>query len=273
MGLKSSIVTVVGKDSPADKVLQRLRSEKVDIKNVIINPEMKTNFAVVILTEDGERTILVYHGLRDYREVKLKKTLEAKWFFLAPLGENADEIIDDLVSVAARQGARIAWNPGAHQIKNGVSHYRNLLRNVEVLFVNKEEAIKLIDYPVRPQEEEVLKKLNQLGAKIVVMTNGKEGAKVFDGKRFYHIGIYDVAKRVDATGAGDSFATGFVSRLVILPIGSEITKEIITEGLKYGVINSAAVVSKMGAQAGLMTRGQMEAAVAEASGLMVDIWE
>ena len=60
----------------------------------------------------------------------------------------------------------------------------------------------------------------------------------------------DPADPVDRTGAGDSFASTFTAA-IILGKSPE-------EALSWGPINSMSVVQKIGAQAGLLPRAELE---------------
>lgn len=57
--------------------------------------------------------------------------------------------------------------------------------------------------------EKLMSKIISLGAKLLVMTKGKEGSWVFDGEKLYHQGILPV-ETVDSLGAGDAFAARFL---------------------------------------------------------------
>lgn len=261
LGLSPAIISVVGNDMPSEKIFNCLQNEGVDSSNMIVNKKMKTNFSVIFRMEEG-RSIFIYHGLKDYSTLTIKKSLKTKWFFLAPLGENTTNLENELVAHISENGSLLAWNPGAIQIKRGASSYRNLLKNTAVLNVNREEAIKFMNYPVRPSIEETLKRLHNLGPKIVVITNGKSGAKAFDGHTFYDVPALPNIVRVDSTGAGDSFAAGFVSKLILSDWdGVTIDEDLITDALRWGIINSNSVITQIGAQKGLLTRKELEKGV------------
>jgi sugar/nucleoside kinase (ribokinase family) len=211
----------------------------------------------VIFNINGERTIFVYHAVKDYEELKLKKSLKTKWYFLAPLGENTDALEDRLIKEVAENGTMIAWNPGSVQIGKGESHFRHLLKCTTVLFLNREEAIKFVDFPIRPQTEEVMKKLYSYGPRIVVITNGKEGVKAYDGHEFYELESRPVQVK-DSTGAGDAFTVGFMGRLMNEDWHNDIPQESIHEGLRWGIENSVSVIQNIGAQKGLLNKEEIE---------------
>lgn len=257
LGMNASLVTVVGDDTPSEKIIRRLEQESVDTKNIIINKKMKTNFSVIFRLDEG-RSIFIFHGLKDYSALRIKKSLNTKWLFLAPVGENADGLIKDVIAQSAEKNTLLAWNPGAIQIKEGAGNYRNLLKHISVLFMNKEEGEKFTNFPIKPSEEQVIKRLYSFGPKVVVITEGRKGARAYDGKNFYEIGALNVA-RIDSTGAGDSFAAGFLSKIIPEDIKIEdINREIIIESLKRGIIDSNSVITQIGAQKGLLTESEVQ---------------
>ncbi|MFA5927574.1 MAG: carbohydrate kinase family protein [Patescibacteria group bacterium] len=270
-GMKTAIITAIGQDSPAERILACLDKEGVDSGCINIRQKNKTNFAVIINTPNGERTILVYHGI-DYSNLNLKRSLNTSWIYLGPVGENCGEVIDQILTQVGERNARFAWNPGSYQVKAGASKFHRLLRNASVLFLNREEAIKFLDYPVHPKMEEVMKKLFQLGARIVVVTDGKEGVRAYDGEVFYQVDIIRNVTRVDATGAGDSFASGFMARFIDGQAKGELDRDVICDALKYGIVNSTSVVAQIGAQKGLLSVSAIEKGIAEHPRLRVDIY-
>jgi sugar/nucleoside kinase (ribokinase family) len=271
MGLKTSVFSIVGQDSPAEKIIQRLIDEGVDTDNIQTKEDIKTNFSVVINTKDGERTIFVYHGWGDYREIKFKKGIKTDWIFLSSGGDHLQELEDNLVALSGKGEVRIAWNPGAIQIEEGVSKHKDLLKNLDVLFLNREEAIKFTNFPVKPKDEDLLKKLHNFGPKIVVITKGRDGAKVFDGNIFYKTEAIEV-KVKDSTGAGDGFAAGFLGKLAVDKYNGEFNKELISEALKYGIINSTSVLTEVGAQSGLLSVEGIEAGLAKHPRMSVEVY-
>lgn len=256
LGYKTSLVSLLGDDTPKDKVLDRLDEDNVDRSNLTIDKDNKTGFSV-IFNINGERTIFVYHAVKDNEELKMKKTLKSDWYFLASLGECTKEMEKRLVSEVAENSAKVAWNPGSKQITKGVSHFRHLLKCTSILFLNREEAIKFVDFPVRPRIEEVMEKLHRYGPRIVVVTAGSEGARAYDGKKFYEMASRPV-QVVESTGAGDAFATGFLGRLINENWKEEIAPEKIEQALEWGIENAVSVIQSIGCQKGLLYKNNLE---------------
>ena len=100
-----------------------------------------------------------------------------------------------------------------------------------------------------PSIKDLVKVIHLEGPKIVVITDGKEGAYAYDGTDFYRVGAYP-GHRLEATGAGDSFAAAFLSGL--------ISEEPLQMCLKWGVINSASVIEQIGAQSNLLGKNTIK---------------
>lgn len=270
LSFKSSLITILGDDTPAVRIKQRLEKEDVSIDNFIIDKKMKTNFSVIFRTIEG-RTIFIYHGLKDYSGLRIKKSVKTDWIFLAPTGQNTKDLQTDIVREVSEKNTRFAWNPGSLQIKEGAGKFKSLLSNCSVIFLNREEALELTKTPVRPSDKELLKKVAALGPKIVVITYGKKGAKAYDGKNFYEVGALEVP-RVDSTGAGDSFTTGFLGRIFLEKIDfSNIDQTIVSEALKWGIFNSNSVIQFVGAQPGLLNLAKIKKSSLEYKRLKVEV--
>jgi len=253
MGFSTSTIVALGEDYPADKILEKLEEEGVNTSNIIQKSELESHFSVIMNVENN-RTIFVYRGLKDYSHLTPKKSLNPSWFYLGPMGDNISEVHNRIVEKVSEKNAKVAWNPGSHQIDKKIRNYKSLAKNTDVLFINRSEAMRFLDVPTGSNAKDLLKKLYTFGPKIIVITKGKDGAECFDGERYYGVESYQT-DTVDVTGAGDSFACGFLSKL----IGSdEIDRDVIEEALKWGVFNSASVIGKVGAQTGLLNRDEVQ---------------
>jgi sugar/nucleoside kinase (ribokinase family) len=121
----------------------------------------------------------------------------------------------------------------------------------DILFVNKEEGEKITKSTTEIEEmKQLLNKLQQLGPKIVVVTDGKHGSYALDNDgKMHHQKIVD-GEVVEKTGAGDSFAAGFLAATVY--------DYDIQTAMLWGAVNAASVIGKVGAQPGLLHKDAME---------------
>jgi len=112
-----------------------------------------------------------------------------------------------LVNFAKKNNIKIAANLGNSQINLDRKILNPILSKLDVLILNKEEASLLTKVSV---EKKMIKKLCSLCKGIIVVTKGKKGSIVSDGKYIFKAGIPPILAK-EATGAGDSYASGFIS--------------------------------------------------------------
>ena len=264
LGLQTAIYVNVGTDLAGKFTLEKLKEEKVDTRYVVINKGMDSNVSALI-TFRGERTILTYRQDFKYQLPDLEKT---RWVYLSSMGKTAleDNLVGQVENYVERVGASLIYNPGPFELKYGVKKFPKLLSLCKLLIVNKEEAEKILD---KSQESKVknldIKKLliglAELGPKMVIITDGKEGSYGFnsgqtgvDGEKFWQLEVFP-AKVIDMTGAGDAYATGVLAALFY---GKDLS-----EAMRWGACNGAAQIEVLGTQAGMLTYDQMQKRLTE----------
>lgn len=96
----------------------------------------------------------------------------------------------------------------------GIKEIGNIFKLSHIVFVNKEEAEKLTGFEVKSSvTKELLMALSGLGPQISVITDGGNGAYLFDGHKFLSCGIMPM-DAYERTGAGDAFGSGFLSAII-----------------------------------------------------------
>src|SRR3989344_7957998 len=247
LGLKSAAFPAGGSDYFGTQILDVYRKEKVGHEFVKVHKDLPTNYHFV-LNFQAERTILIKQQHFSYFEPS--KIDDVKWIYFSSMAENTLPFHVKLGRyLKAHPKIKMGFNPGTFQLKQGSAKLRDIYFQTYVLFVNREEAQRILK--TKNREIKVLfKGLHRLGAKIGVITDGPDGSYVSDGEDIYFMPLYpDPKPPLERTGAGDAFSTGFMSALVYgLPI---------TEAMRWGPVNSMSVVQDIGAQRGLLTKPQL----------------
>lgn len=246
-GFKTAFYGSVGQDLASQEIINELKRFNIDTRLVSRAREKATNHSVVILSGNNDRTILAYRGaseVLDKNSVNWGK-LKTKWIYLAPLSGDMCRVFSNLVDFANKNKIKVAVNPGIAQL--GLKDVGDILQKVDVLFLNREEASFLTKIPF-DQEKEIFEKLDQMCPGIAVMTKGADGVVVSDGKYIYSAKSPRETKVVDTTGAGDSFASGFVSEFM--------RTNDVEKAIQLGMANSQGCLSEIGAKNGLLKKGQ-----------------
>lgn len=248
LGLRSAIVSIVGKDESGETTIAHWEEEGVNTDLVQIDSKHPSNESVVLMFQD-ERTLLTHSEPRDY---KLPRLPDTRWIYYTALGAGHEQLERDLLKHLDKHGdVQLLFNPGTTQLRRGLESLSPVIERSSVFIVNKEEAQKLL-----ATEELNVGTLAhafiRMGADIVVITDGSNGSYATNGGSAWTCPVFPV-KAVERTGAGDSFATAF---MVALHEGCDIP-----DALRYGSANSASVVQFVGPQAGLLTKKQMRASL------------
>ncbi len=242
LGKKTAVVSNMGKDDTYQKALKFLKTEKVSTKFVKAHTGKKSAFSAV-LNLQGEKTILVSYMESEYSLPSLK----TKWLYLSEMGSNNEKLYREITSKITKEKTKLGFNPGNKQIAQMKPNLFKLIKKTEALFTNKEEAQAL----TKTKTDDIkilLKKLRELGSKEVVITDGRKGSYGFDGKTMYKCPMFP-GDRIEATGAGDAFASGY--------LGAVMNGETMSKALMWGSVNGAESVLHIGPTKGLLTQDQI----------------
>lgn len=250
LGLNSAFVTNVGADDHGRDMIKALDKNHVDTRFVRINPGKKSNYHYV-LRYKVERTILIRHEEYDYHWPHLRPSETPKWVYFSSISEHAIPYHDQVADwLDEHPEVKMAFQPGTFQMEAGAERLKRIYQHTEVLIVNREEAVT-VGGGNHADIHDLFNHLHELGPRIVVITDGPDGAYASDGQNRFQMPLYpDPGPPVERTGAGDAFASTFVAALVK---GNSL------EGaLQWAPINSMSVVQKIGAQAGLLNERELE---------------
>lgn len=249
LGLKSGLVSNVGSDMWGRDIINALHKSKVDTRFVHINPGRKSNYHYVLWYKD-ERTILIKHENYSYHWPRFRIIDIPKWIYFSSVSEHAMEYHDSIASwLESHPPVKLAFQPGTFQIEAGAHRLRRLYERTEVLACNREEAVQ-ISGGKHSDIHDLFDRLHKLGPKIIVISDGHDGAYASDDQTRYKMPIYpDPKPPFERTGAGDAFTSTFVAALAR---GTDIAG-----ALLWAPINSMSVVQQVGAQAGLLNEGKV----------------
>ena len=251
LGMKATLCTETGDDEFSLKIRNMLANEHIE-RVLVHQVSGPSNFSVIINFK-GDRTLFVEDCTRQH-EFNFQD-VTADLVYITSLGNVWKNPYRTALEFAHSCKAKIAFNPGSRQLREGKDLVQEIVHQSMMVFFNKEEAELLIHGKETQEHElahvkELLEKIKKTGPKIVVITDGKKGSYALDEKgNFHHQSIHE-CEVIERTGAGDGYTAGFIA--------ATFKKLSVPEAMDWGSWNAAAVVGKVGAQAGLLTKSEME---------------
>lgn len=267
LGLKTSTIIKLGNDELNDIIKLKLAKSGIDIMNIIDSSKYLTGFSIILVSFQGDRTVLAHRGANEHvhaKEVNFNAIKNSRWVYVSPLSGDSNKVLDKIANFCKDNGINLAINAGTTALKKGAKYFQKILKTAQIVVMNKEEATLVTKIQVRPDTKEekyskkeihpdVVEMLKALRGKtntLVVITDGKNGSYCYDGKQIYLCPTYP-AVVTSTLGAGDAFSSTFCA--TIDKYNWDIVK-----ALQYGTINSASVCEHFGAQEGFLTFDEIE---------------
>ncbi len=245
-GASVAMLGRVGKDSFGSFLLDSLKSDSVDITNVLAN-DSATGTAIIVVDANGQNSIVLSTGANGKvspADVDNASTLRPNLILLQL--EIPIPTVLHAAQYAKQNGIRVILNPAPAQPLPD-----ELISLIDFIIPNETELSLLTGLEVKdvPSAEQAAKVLLQRGAKNVIVTLGEKGALLVSSKQVTQVNTYKV-NVIDTTAAGDAFIGGFASALLR---GVEIE-----EAVKYANACGALAATKFGAQPSLPTKEETE---------------
>jgi sugar/nucleoside kinase (ribokinase family) len=231
-GVKSGVVSVVGGDFPQD-YLDLLTDRGVNTDGVEIVPEGKTFFWSGKYHNDlntRDTLITELNVLADFNPVVPEAFKDSPYVMLGnlhPLVQSS--VLDQLNS----EPKLVALDTMNFWMDNALEDLMKVIKRVNVITINDEEARQLSgEYSLVKAAE----KIQSMGPEYVVIKKGEHGALLFHEKEVFFAPALPLEFVFDPTGAGDTFAGGFIGHLAK-------TDNISFENMKTAVIQGSNLAS------------------------------
>ncbi len=202
-----NLVAVVGSDFP-EKEITYLQSRKIDTKGLIITPgktfRWKGKYSYDLNTAQTLDTQL--NVFAQFKPVLPPEYQDAPFVLLA----NIDPELQLEVLKQVKHPKFIAGDTMNYWIEKKVDALQKVIAKVDLLFINEAEIRQLT------QELNLVKaskKIFSWGAKHVIVKQGEYGALMFSQGAVFSAPGFPLEEVNDPTGAGDSFAGGFMGYL------------------------------------------------------------
>ena len=227
-----NLVSVVGEDFPSEAI-QMLKNKSVDIDGLQIKKGEKTFFWSGkyhndMNTRDTLDTQL--NVLENFNPVVPEKYQESEFLMLGNLMPSVQKKV---LSQMKKRPKLVVLDTMNFWMDLFMDDLKEALKEVDVLTINDEEARQLSgEYSLVKAAKLIL----AMGPKYLIIKKGEHGALLFNNEEVFFAPALPLEEVFDPTGAGDSFAGGFIGYLAK-------TNDISFENMKRAVINGSAMAS------------------------------
>jgi len=225
------VVGVVGGDFSKD-ALDFLESRGVDISGVEVKPEGRTfrwsgRYHHDLNVRDTLDTQL--NVLAEFDPVIPEHMRDAEFLCLG----NIDPLLQMKVLDQMNAPKFIVCDTMNFWIEGAFDALRRVLARVDCLIINDSEARLMTD---EPNLVRAARMIMEMGPHILIIKKGEHGALLFTGDGVFSAPAYPLESIFDPTGAGDTFAGGFIGYLARCG-------EVTDANLRRAVINGSAMAS------------------------------
>lgn len=131
LGFDTSAIFKIGEDFQAKNILSKMEQAGVDISNVIVSEDESSGFSIILVSFEGNRTVLAHRGtngtIRE-AEIDFEAIKNAKWLYIAPLNGESGQVLDVISRFAEENNVNTTINPGSSSLKQGMKYFKTSLK-------------------------------------------------------------------------------------------------------------------------------------------------
>lgn len=248
LGGNPIISASVGNDRLGEFLINNLK--KNNINTEFIN-KVNNSTSMVLVTKSKETPLPIFYRSADYNLKynedigSILKNSKIVHFSCWPISQKKSrKVIEKVIEEARKNNVLIGFDPNYHEMiweegHDGIEYIKNLIGKLDIIKPSEVDAERIFG-PDTPENH--VDKFIQCGAKLVIMTLGKDGAIVSNGTETIKFKTL-ATEVVDTTGAGDAFWGGFYTALT--------SNYPLKEALNIGFATSAFKLKNVGAIAEL----------------------
>ncbi len=207
LGFKAGFIGKVGADMLGNDF--RTDQQRSGIQANLLTGSVSSGRAMVLISDDAERTFAVYLGSAielDSADIHTSMFEGYSHFHIEGYLVQNHHLFEKAVELAKLNGMTVSLDMASYNVVDENKEFlgRMLERYVDIVFANEDEAMSFTGM----EPDKAVERFAEL-CDIAVVKIGKEGSLVKRKHEFYHIKAI-AANAIDATGAGDLYASGFL---------------------------------------------------------------
>ncbi|HMF32948.1 MAG TPA: carbohydrate kinase family protein [Candidatus Lokiarchaeia archaeon] len=207
LGVSTGFIGAAGDDNYGNFLLDDFRAEGVDSSFFLLKEAKKSpvNF-ILVVKETGEKIIIQSPYMQstriEFTEIDLNYLASAKLIHTTAI--HLDTTLE-VLKLAKANDVTVSLDLESQIAVRGWDALAPVISLVDILMPNKEGARMLSQ---KDEIDDVGQFFLEQGVKIIVITLGGEGCKIFTESEIFNVPAFPI-KPVDTTGAGDTFTGAF----------------------------------------------------------------
>ncbi len=226
------IVSVVGDDFPKE-MLDKLTSVGVDLEGLQIKQGEKTFFWSGRYHNDmnSRDTLITELNVLENFDPIIPESYQGVDYLI--LGNLSPQVQRSVIERLVKRPKLIAMDTMNFWMDIALDELKKTIKLVDVLIINDEEARQLSgEYSLMKAS----KVIRAMGPKYLIIKKGEHGALLFNEDKVFFAPALPLEDVFDPTGAGDTFAGGFIGYIAS-------TDDISFDNMKRAIINGSAMAS------------------------------
>lgn len=208
LGIDSGFVGAIGDDSEGEEIIEEFKEVRVDTSKISVFDGVRTGIVIGFVDDVGERALYVSPGANNeigVKNVDMDFLENSKIVHMSSFVGDKQFVIQKEICRSLGDKVTLSLCPGALYARRGMEQLESMLKSSHLVFLNRGEIEELTGKSYMGGSRDLL----GLGCRIVAVTLGEKGCYVLDEEGEYMVPA-QAKEAVDTTGAGDSFATGFL---------------------------------------------------------------
>lgn len=246
LGYDVCLWSQIGNDAFGKQIFYNLKVNNVSTKLVKFKAD-KTPISCILLTYQGERTIITYRSNADILSLNnaVRKEMDYRdWFLLFSLAQLPQKEKLYILGEAKKRKMKIFLSLHGSEYAKGYDYLQPYLKIVDILHLNAHELADIFGAEASDLDFKKTNFCPKLGVPLLLITHDVNGSYCQTKEQIFYHPALKIKEIKDTTGAGDAFASGFLA--------SYLKNNNIDLALAFATKNSASVISQLGAQNGLI---------------------
>ncbi len=246
LGSKTAFIGQVADDQLGEVFAHDLRAAGVHFDTAVRPGQPTTARCLIFVTPDGQRTMNTFLGASQFLPASaLDEQLIASGAILYLEGylwdpEEPRAAMRKAIEIARANGRKVAFTlSDVFCISRHGDDFRKLIADglIDILFANENELLALCG----KEDFETAVQHVHGQVPVLVVTRSEQGAMALVGDERVEVPAEPIARLVDTTGAGDSFAAGFLH--------GQAQGRSVKDSLRLGALCAAEIIQHYGARA------------------------